>query len=630
VAGDRTSSLCWSHRYIWLDHHHRPTDAQGELNFMVSVDPPPGSTVASLRLAADNMVRRHEGLRTTYDLTGPVQRVHPPGPMPVEVYDTAVLDRSAVAAAIQQFTTRPFQIEREWPIRGLIVTTNGVPTRIVVVGHHVSVDNWSQERFIQEFGALHTAILSGQPANLPSVRTHPVDLAHFEASAEAAPTNQRAVEYWDGELSRIPADVFAFRRERQPGEPVAHSGSLSSVAARDAAYTLAARYGTFPSMIYTAAFTALLAAYTGSTRSVYRTYAANRSADRHPNLVMCMFQPVLLHVDCSDDPPFAEVVRRTAARCWEALANSYSAYDETVELAARHAYERGIGIRTGASINVLRHPEKARGGRRTIFTWNAAPWKLSSLEDSFNVRMSEWQDCVLVTVHGNSMVVGRDDLERFVRAFETVLLEQVDGVDDMRISDIAKLAGFDPWPGGADQVDLRQVAECLAEYPSVRAAKTFVELTTDGRELLTAWVSSTDPELTAAILRTHFLGRMYDLDRVRCPDRFVICRQSPADSDRIDSWRTLPVVDEGDGRAVPDIAPRTEAERLLAAAVAEANGPVAGSLANSYVTAGGRVLNIPRLRRILHDHGWESPTLYEIASARPLVAIARMMTPLAD
>ena len=620
MAHGRSAPLCWGQRFIWLNHHQLPPDGRHDLHFTMTYRPPAGSTtVQNLRLAMDLLVRRHEGLRTTWSSGDggpagqPTQRVHPPGPLPVRLHETTD-GTSRPAEVLARLTTTEFRLDREWPIRVGIVCTDSAPTLMVVVVHHAAVDDWSFELLKKEYADLHDAIVAKRPVRPPAVRQHPVDLARFEASPAAQASNALALAQWERVASAAAADPFWSRRTGATG---AHSVSLSSPAVMAAAQTMAVRCGVWPSLVYTAAFTAVLAAYTGTADLGYQMYAANRGGS-HGDVVTCRFQPVPVHVGCADDPPFSEVVSRTAQRCGEAMQHSSYGYDEALEAVSRLAFERGAGIRLGTAFNYVRSTYLRRGGQRTIVNRNPEPAWWRRLDEDCYLRVSDWLDCTLATLQVSSAIMGGDDAELFLRGFETLLLEAAAGADPT-IGALAERIGFshrrhepadlvvvDNTPVSPDSV-----AACLAEHPAVRDARVVAETTDAGRSRLTAHVSTVDPSVTPEQLRTHVLGRMYEAGPVCCPHTVVLRTVAAAGPARPD------VRDEKDDKL----------ERLLADAVCEANGLANVPPQDSYVMAGGRILNVPLVRQLLLDRGWEAPPVFDFASARPLRALATHLRP---
>ncbi|MGC4897456.1 condensation domain-containing protein [Micromonospora sp. DT31] len=621
--------MCWGQQYVWLNHHHLPLGAKHELNISLSYEPPAGSTVDTLRTALDALVRRHEALRTTLHwegTDGPVQRVSPPMSVPL-VLREAGPGSARPADVINEQIAAQFRLDEEWPFRACVITSGQVPRMLVVTGNHVAVDDWSLEAIKREFHELHTAVLAHRPVNLPPVRQHPVDLARYEATAPARRVHRQAMEHWSAVLERIPADLFGRRRRDVAG---AYSASLSSPAAVAAARRLAARYQTWPSLVCTAAYTALMAAYTASDRVFFTTYAGNRDSRQHADLLTCLFQPVIVDVPCDDGPTFDELVQRTTDRAGQALTHSYSSYDEAVTLVARHSAERGLPLRVANAFNYIQRGATSRGGTRTLLTWNAEPVNWAHLENDSYLRVHEWQDSLTATLSVRASVMDREDVVRFLRGLERLLVTQADDETPLRLADVAALAGFDTPPAHPPDtvtvdrtpVSPSAVAGCLAAVPGVVSAAAFAA---DGE--LTGYVFATDPAVTPAVLRGHVLAAMYDLDRVRCPDRFVVCRQAPADPDDAGSWAAVDAALTGDGRDGPARAPMHETEHLLYESVRAVNGLSGVDLARSYVEAGGRVLNIPRVLELLRQSGWVGPSVYDLASARPLAAVAAAFVP---
>jgi Condensation domain len=617
LTADRAAPLCWGQRYIWLGHYQLPVEARQEFNISFSGPPPENATVGSIRTALGYLVRRHEAFRTTYHPDGggegPVQRVHPPGEqLPIIHYEVAGESGHAPEEIAAAAAERGFFLEREQPFRVVIFTRGGIPNSLTIVLQHTTADDWSIVRFLREFEAVHAAAGGRRPAVLPPVRRHPVDLAR-EQQRTGAPANRRALERWERLLSRVPADAFATRRDTAPrdGEEIAHSAALCSPAMLGAARRLTLRYGSWASLVYTAAFTALLAAYTGSDEVPFKILAGNREPEPNHDLMTCMFQPVPLSVDCSGDATFGEILSRTAERYEDAVANSYFAYDEALEVLARRSADRGLQLRLGTHFNYLSYAPQLKGVRGTTFNWNPTPRTWSMVEDDVYFRVYDWQDCAVVEINTQASVMSRDDVERFLRGFEAILVEQARAAEDLRVSDIARLARFTPVNRAETAVtvdhslvDLDSVAGCLSHDPAVRYASVSVEATSQGTRRLVAHVATDDPHLTPERLRMSFLDRMYDWDRVICPRRFVIAREHPAAPGR------------------PDAEPADDTERVLAAAVAQVNKLASVDLSRCYVLAGGRVLHLPHLLGVLHEAGWTGPTLNELCSARSLRAIA--------
>ncbi|NAS20986.1 hypothetical protein GT755_04705 [Herbidospora sp. NEAU-GS84] len=440
--------LGWGQHYIWLRYHELPPGARHNTHIILNLDIPAGLTIQNCRAVLNQTVRRHETLRTTYhfDRDGdPYRVVRPPGPCPLVVLSAEKDGTAMPAEVVDRLGTAEFDIAEEWPIRVVIITTEGAPRQAVVVLNHLAVDMWTVTELKREMWASCAGVVARRPTAVEPVRHRPSDLVRHEASLDPAP----ALAYWEKEIEAMPADGFGDRR--RPGPPVETlRASLVSPALLGAAQRIAARHRVWPSQVHLAAYTALMAAYTGGPSFDHLTFTGNRESGPYSNVLTCMFSPLLMRVDVRDDPPFAELLARVADRFEQAREHAYVPYGAVVELLARK------GARLASEFNFIKQPTLESRARRSRVTWQPAADAYGT--DTY-VRVDQWQDSVVVALHAASSVMDGDAVERFLRALETVILTYDATPDGLRTSDVAALAGFAPAPPPARRHDLRTVPE---------------------------------------------------------------------------------------------------------------------------------------------------------------------------
>ncbi len=169
--------------------------AQERLWFLEQLEPGRGTYVmpASLRLAGgldagvlqralDEVVRRHETLRTTFHTADgqPYQEVQPRLALPLPVIDLRRLsgreteaERLAVALAHQ-----PFDLARGPLLRVSLLRLEAAEHLLLLQVHHVIADAWSLSVLFGELAALYEAFSRGEPSPLPEL---PVQYADFAA-----------------------------------------------------------------------------------------------------------------------------------------------------------------------------------------------------------------------------------------------------------------------------------------------------------------------------------------------------------------------------------------------------------------------------------------------------------------
>lgn len=441
----KSANLCWGQRYIWLRHHHMPAHARHDAHIVLRFDMPAGVTLAMVRATLNYLVRRHEALRTTYHFDAdrdPEQRVHPPAAVPVTQVTVERDGTATPAEVVEELSSTEFDLALQWPIRACLITAGGAPKQLVLVLNHMAFDAWTVDRFEREFEALGAGLAARRPAVLEPIRHQPTDLARFESSAEASAAKETALAYWRGEITELSADMFAARR-RPDDEPTARSASLTSPAMLAAARRIADRHTVWPSLVHVAVYSMVMAAYTGGGEVAHLSFAGNRESNAYADVMTCMFSPLLMRVDCHDNPPFSEVLRRTASRFRAAQDNAAVPYDELVELLARESSRRGQAVRTGSELNFLNHGAHVSKARRTKFTWNPAPAAWAEYGADTFFRIYELQDAVIVALNAMSTVMDAQAVESFLRGYEAALLALDDPSTDLSVDDIARLSGFD-------------------------------------------------------------------------------------------------------------------------------------------------------------------------------------------
>ena len=471
TAAEKTADLCWGQRYIWLRQHQLPAEAQHETHIVSSFPLPPEAPLIGVRTMLNYLVRRHEALRTTYELDGdgvPRQRVHPPRGLPLVTAETGGAE--SPAAVLDRLTNAPFDLATEWPIRACVVLAGGRPSKLVLVLNHMAFDAWTVDRFEQELRALGSAIGGGRQVSLPPVRHQPVDLAEYEASAAARVDAEPALAYWREEIRQLPTDGFARRRRPAPAsEPAAHSATLTSPDLLTASRRIAADYQVWPSAVHLTAYAMLTAGYAGAERFSTLAFTGNRDAGRYPDVMTCMFSPLLMRLDCPAEASFAEILAAAAVRFEQGQRHSYLPYDELLELTAAESDRRGEPVRLGSEFNFLSRASQDSKARRTRLVTNPAPASWASYGADCYLRVYELRDAAVLSLQAAATVLDAEATATFLRGYERLLLLPAPELARLRVAELAELAGFSTPAPQPDQPAGRPPADGAAERALVDA-----------------------------------------------------------------------------------------------------------------------------------------------------------------
>jgi len=137
--------------------------------------------VAILTRAANEMVRRHEALRTTFYTIGDklYQRIAPEMTLTLPVTDLRDVPREKVEARTMELIPvrirEPFDLDKGPLIRIRVLQLADDDFMMVFVLHHSLTDWWSLKLITRELLTLYHAFANGQPSPLSEVPLHFVD-----------------------------------------------------------------------------------------------------------------------------------------------------------------------------------------------------------------------------------------------------------------------------------------------------------------------------------------------------------------------------------------------------------------------------------------------------------------------
>ncbi|GGP55858.1 non-ribosomal peptide synthetase [Saccharothrix coeruleofusca] len=244
-------------RALWFLDRLIPGTATYNVPWLLDMKGPVDEEV--LRQSLNAIVDRHEVLRTVYGVSaaGPCQTV----------LETAAVDLvvTADAATIAQDASRPFDLERETPIRARLVRSGQEAWQLLVVLHHIAFDELSLPVFEKELAELYEAALVGRPPELPLPVQYRVVVERWRTQASDG-AERRALRYWRERLAGAPERlVLPADRPRPPvwrGTGTRFAFDLPREVC-DQVRLLAKQEGVTPFIVMLSAFTALLHRYTG-------------------------------------------------------------------------------------------------------------------------------------------------------------------------------------------------------------------------------------------------------------------------------------------------------------------------------------------------------------------------------
>ncbi|HEU5379926.1 MAG TPA: amino acid adenylation domain-containing protein [Ktedonobacteraceae bacterium] len=294
---------------------------------------------AALQRALDQLVARHEVLRTTFSAIDgePIQIVAPLQKLALPVIDLQGLsaeDREAESLhLIEQEEQRPFDLVQGPLLRIALLRLAEEEHILILIWHHIISDGWSRGVFVRDLTTLYTAALRNDPSALPALPVQYADFALWQRQWLQGAVLQKQLAYWKNQLANLPA----LRLPTDHPRPVARSvrGSWIShqvpthIAARLQELSQQEHDSLF--MILLAAFALLLARYTGGDDIPVGTVIANRNRTEVENLIGFFVNTLVLRIDLTGNPNFRALLKRVRDMCLEAYAHQDLPFERLVD-----------------------------------------------------------------------------------------------------------------------------------------------------------------------------------------------------------------------------------------------------------------------------------------------------------
>ncbi|MDH7486312.1 MAG: amino acid adenylation domain-containing protein [Anaerolineae bacterium] len=285
--------------------------------------------VAVLERSLNEIVRRHETLRTTFGQVDgrPVQVIHPSRQLTLPVVSLEHLpleQREAEARRLAaEEVMRPFDLARGPLFRAVLLRLATDDHVLILPMHHIIADGWSIGILLRELAALYTAFSKGQPSPLPELPIQYADYAAWQRETLQGAFLEQEVAYWRQQLAGAPP-VLELPTDRPRPAVQSYRGRRWRVTLPrqllDGVKALSRAVGVTPFMTLLAAFQTLLYRYTGQEDIVVGTPIAGRNQPETQDLIGFFANTLVLRSDFSANPTFRELleqVRQVALGAYE-------------------------------------------------------------------------------------------------------------------------------------------------------------------------------------------------------------------------------------------------------------------------------------------------------------------------
>ena len=193
---------------LWFLEQLDPGKSVFHLLYAVRFDG--GLNLSALEQALNEVVRRHESLRTFFVTVDgqPMQAVARELILALPVIELQTLGKEEAEAEAKRWAEiegeRPFDLAAGPLLRATLIRIGAEENVLVIAMHHIISDGWSMGVFLRELATLYEAFCAGQRSPLPELPVQYADYSVWQREWMQGEVLATQLSYWSQHLADAP------------------------------------------------------------------------------------------------------------------------------------------------------------------------------------------------------------------------------------------------------------------------------------------------------------------------------------------------------------------------------------------------------------------------------------------
>ena len=338
VPQSRDAPLSFAQQRLWFLDQLEPGSTVYNIPGSVRLRGP--LDVTALEQSLNEIIRRHEALRTTFSTVEgrPLQIIAPSQSVCVEVIDLcsgteAEREEKSHALAAEE-ARRPFNLSQGPLLRVKLLRLREKDHILLLTLHHIVSDGWSMGVLYRELSVLYQAFRDSEPSPLPALTLQYADYAAWQREWLRGAELARQLSYWKNQLEGVPS-VLKLPLDRPRPAVQSYRGGRESIELSkeltQGVGALSRSEGATLFMTMLAAYQTLLYRYTGQEDIVVGAPIAGRNRQETEGLIGFFVNTLVLRGDFSGNPTFKELLARVREAALGAYAHQDLPFEKLVE-----------------------------------------------------------------------------------------------------------------------------------------------------------------------------------------------------------------------------------------------------------------------------------------------------------
>ncbi|MFJ2511483.1 amino acid adenylation domain-containing protein [Streptomyces griseoviridis] len=290
----------------------------------------------ALRAALDDVVARHEALRTLFpDDDGTPRQSVLPAALAAVPFTVVATGPGNLDALLAEAAARPFALDTEIPVRATLYALAPDDHVLLLLVHHIATDGWSAEPLLADLERAYLARRDGTPPDWAPLPVQYADHTLWQQRALDDLDDQLA--YWKAALAGLPEELQLPVDRPRPAVASHRAGAVDLTLDADvhaALARLAAETGGTVFMALQSALAVLLGRLGGGDDIPLGTPVAGRHDARLDDLIGLFVNTLVLRTDLSGAPTFRELLTRVREADLDAYAHQELPFEQLVDALA--------------------------------------------------------------------------------------------------------------------------------------------------------------------------------------------------------------------------------------------------------------------------------------------------------
>lgn len=330
--------LSFAQRRLWFLQQFEDTSATYNIPLALRLSGPLDRV--ALEAALNEVVARHESLRTVFPQVDGVPSQRVLGPAAVELsLRIRHTDENTLSEALVAVARHEFDLAAEPPLHAELFAVADDVHVLALVIHHIAADGWSLWPLARDLAAAYEASRAGAAPSWAPLAVQYADYTLWQRvllGSDEDPDSllNRQLRYWTDQLDGLP-ELVSVPTDRPRPRVASHRGERLPLdfdaSLHRAVRALARRSGTSVFMVLHAGLAALLARLGAGEDIPIGSPVAGRSDPALDELVGFFVNTVVVRTDLSGNPTFSELLGRVRETALAAYENQDLPFEHLVE-----------------------------------------------------------------------------------------------------------------------------------------------------------------------------------------------------------------------------------------------------------------------------------------------------------